>query len=86
MAVSFKSDILPLFIQDDIDHMSEQGVDLGDYTYMSDPSGEYANAQAVYGMVSSGGMPIDNNGNPVRTWSSEKVALFQSWMEGGYQP
>jgi ferritin-like protein len=86
MAVSFKTDILPLFIQDDIEHMSGQGVDLGDYTYMSDPTDNHANAQAVYVQVSTGSMPIDNNGNPVRTWSSDKVALFQSWMDGGYQP
>jgi hypothetical protein len=62
--------------------MSQQGVNLDQYTYMKQP----ANAQAVYDQVSSGSMPIDDNGNPVRTWSQDQVQLFKSWMDGGYQP
>jgi hypothetical protein len=81
MAVSFATDIAPLFTSDDVEHMSGQGVSLDEYSYMSQPD----NAQAVYDQVSSGSMPIDDNGNPVRTWSSEKVSLFQAWMKGGYQ-
>jgi hypothetical protein len=81
-AVSFQSDILPLFTNDDVDHMNQQGVNLNQYTYMKQP----ANAQAVYDQVSSGSMPIDDNGNPVRTWSQDQVQLFKSWMDGGYQP
>jgi hypothetical protein len=81
-AVSFQSDIVPLFTNDDVDHMSQQGVNLDQYTYMKQP----ANAQAVYDQVSSGSMPIDDNGSPVRTWSQDQVQLFKSWMDGGYQP
>src|SRR3954452_12840333 len=81
-AVSFQSDILPLFTNGDVDHMSQQGVNLDQYTYMKQP----ANAQQVYDQVSSGSMPIDDNGSPVRTWSQDQVQLFKSWMDGGYQP
>jgi hypothetical protein len=81
MAVSFQNDIVPLFTNEDIDHMTQQGITLNDYATMSDPS----TAQSVYQQVSTGAMPIDNNNNPVRTWSSDKVALFKSWMDGGYQ-
>jgi hypothetical protein len=85
MTVSFQSDIAPLFTSDDIEHMSGMGVELSDYAYMSDPTDDHANAQAVYQQVSTGGMPIDDNGNPVRTWSPDQVALFKSWMDDGYQ-
>ena len=38
MAVSFKTDILPLFNATDIQHMSGMGVQLSSYTYMSNPA------------------------------------------------
>lgn len=83
---SFKNDVLPLFTNDDITHMNDpsQGLDvkLDDYDWMSDP----ANAKSVCEMVKSGQMPIDDDGNPVRTWTPEMVATFESWMNGGYQP
>jgi hypothetical protein len=34
MTTSFQRDILPLFTQTDIDHMSQFGVILNDYSYM----------------------------------------------------
>ena len=84
-APSFQTDIVPLFEQVDIDHMKDPdngAVLLDQYDYMKVP----ANAKDVYDQVSSGSMPQDDNGNPVRTWSSDKVELFKSWMDGGYQP
>src|SRR6266705_2517568 len=58
MAVSFKSDILPLFNATDIQHMSGMGVQLSSYPYMSNPAAgsvmgcgpfsDHGNAQAVY--------------------------------------
>lgn len=77
MPVSFKSDVLPLFTSEDIDHMSPRGVPLNDYSYMSEP----ANAEGVYQQVSTGAMPL---GEPA--WSEDKVATLKAWMDDGYQP
>jgi len=77
---SFQRDILPLFTQIDIEHMAEQGVMLNDYSYMSNP----AHAADVYQQVSQGLMPPPDSGeNP---WSSDMIALFQGWIDDGYQP
>src|SRR5271154_3359495 len=51
---SFATDVLPLFSASNINCMSGQGVQLGDYDYMSDPDGDavygdHANARHVYG-------------------------------------
>jgi hypothetical protein len=80
MTVSFASDILPLFTSMDIEHMSELGVQLDDYSYMSQP----ANASAVHEEVSSGNMPPSVSGE--ERWSEDKIQLFQGWIDGGYQP
>ena len=80
MAISFETDILPLFTTMDKDHMSRAGVLLGDYSYMSQPD----NAAEVYEQVSSGGMPPSDSGE--RPWSEDKVQRLKEWMDGGYQP
>jgi hypothetical protein len=77
--VSFAENILPLFTTTDIQHMSGLGVPLNDYSYMSVP----ANAQTVYNQLASKQMPPAADGGP---WSDANIALFQSWMQGGYQP
>ena len=74
--VSFKTDILPLFTQTDIDHMAGFGVDLDKFEYMSDPQ----NAQNVYVAIETKSMP------PGEPWSEDKIALLKSWMDGGYKP
>jgi hypothetical protein len=79
-AASFKTDILPLFTSMDVEHMSDFGVSLDDYGYMSKPS----NASDVFNTVSSGLMPPGDSGE--ERWSPEKVALFKAWVDGGYQP
>jgi hypothetical protein len=58
MTVSFKTDILPLFTSMDIEHMSNAGVLLDEYAYMSQP----ANAKSVYDTVSTGTMPPGDSG------------------------
>jgi hypothetical protein len=80
MAVSFQTDILPLFTQMDIDHMQDMGVQLNNYDYMRDPS----NAQDVYSQVSQGLMPPPGSGED--PWSPQQVNLFQTWMDEGYPP
>ena len=84
MATSFATDIVPMFTKMDISHMGEQGVDLNNYDYMADPTGNYANANNVYQQVSSGSMPPSWSGE--QPWSEEKVQTFKDWMDDGYLP
>jgi len=74
--VSFKTNILPLFTQTDIDHMTGFGVELDNYEYMSNLD----NAQNVYTEVETKRMP------PGDPWTDDKIALFKSWMDGGCKP
>lgn len=82
MAVSFANDILPLFsTTTDIPHMASRGVMLADYTYMSVP----ANAQDVLNHLNGTKAPRMPP-PPEQPWSPANIALFQSWIAGGYQP
>jgi hypothetical protein len=80
MAVSFKTDIVPLFTSVDVEHMGRLEVPLDDHAYMSQPD----NAAAVYQQVSNGTMPPRASGE--QPWSEDKVQLFKEWMDGGYAP
>jgi hypothetical protein len=82
--VGFAADILPLFTQQDIDHMHRLRVHLSDYAYMSDPTNDHVHARQVYECVSIGEMPPANSGE--QPWGSEQVELFSRWMAGGYLP
>lgn len=88
MAVSFQSDVLPLFRQVDIDHMRPFGVLLDDYAYMSDPSAassgrDHAHARSVYDFLSGASQPQMPLGGTY--WSPKQLQLFQRWMIDGYQ-
>jgi hypothetical protein len=74
MALSFATDIRPLFRDEDISCMDGSGVHLDDFAWMSVP----ANAQSVYASVSTGSMPPD------APWPSDHVSLFKKWMDAGY--
>lgn len=78
VAPSFKADIYPLFTDVDADHMSDMGVQLREYGYMSQPG----NASSVYQQLSSKNMPPAPEG----PWPDNQIALFKAWMDGGYQP
>jgi hypothetical protein len=80
--VSFATDIKPLFRPVDISHMKRGGVELDDYTYMSNP----ANANRVLATLSprDGGPPSMPPGGPY--WTPAQLALFKQWQDGGYQP
>lgn len=86
---SFATDILPLFSASQINCMSEQGIQLEDYDYMSNSEGDavyddHANARHVYGWLSgtdSGPMPL---GGPY--WSFAMLKIFSDWMRDGFQP
>jgi hypothetical protein len=79
MAVSFATNIRPMFTDMDVAHMKNFGVLLDDFGYMRDP----AHAQKVLDAVSSGTMPPSSSGEP--SWSSDRVELFQNWITDGYQ-
>jgi len=84
--ISFAGDIKPLFRQVDIDHMSQFGVKLDDYTYMSDPANNYRNANAVEETLTPRGSqpPSMPPGGPY--WTADQLALFAKWKSDGYQP
>ncbi|QJE94911.1 tyrosinase family protein [Luteolibacter luteus] len=62
------SDIRHMFVQEDIDHMREQGLDLSIYEVVRD------NASIIYGQVASKNMP------PGRPWADDWVQTFLNWM------
>jgi hypothetical protein len=80
--VSFAADIKPLFRVIDISHMKRFGVQLDDYSYMSNPD----NATAVLAALSphNGEPPTMPPGGPY--WTAEQLALFAQWRKDGYQP
>jgi hypothetical protein len=80
MAVSFATQIMPLFRPIDVQHMQPMGVLLDDYAYMSDATNSHENAQAVLDVLTSKQMPP---GGPF--WSQANLDLFKQWMTDGYQ-
>lgn len=73
MALSFATDIRPLFRDEDVECMQGMGIDLGDPAWMRVP----ANAQSVYESVANGSMPPDES------WPADRVELFKKWMDAG---
>jgi hypothetical protein len=96
-AVSFESDILPLFRPMDIQCMrglavnalkEPRAVFLADYGFMSakDAAGDFAHAKKVLALLkdTDAGVPRMPLGGPY--WSDESIDLFQSWINGGCKP
>ena len=81
MPVSFERDIRSMFRPIDVEHMSKHNIFLDDYTYMSDPSGDHGNAQAVEDSLVQQSMPP---GGPY--WSAQQLNLFKQWRSDGYRP
>jgi hypothetical protein len=73
MALSFATDIRPLFRDGDVECMKPAGIALDDPAWMC----VAANAQMVYGAVSGGTMPPDE------PWPADRVSLFKRWMDAG---
>jgi len=80
-AVSFASQILPLFTQTDIAHMANYGCMLAEYSYMSQPT----NAQNVLNRLNGTTTPVMPP-PPAAPWTTTNIQLFQAWIAGGYQP
>lgn len=80
--ISFAADIKPLFRAIDISHMKRFGVELDNYTYMSNPD----NADRVLANLSphGGEPPSMPPGGPY--WAEAQLTLFAQWQKDGYQP
>jgi hypothetical protein len=75
MAISFVTDIRPLFRQKDIASMQNAaGFDLSSY---NDVSGR---AAGILARLKSGDMPCDG------AWPAAQVQLFADWIGDGKQP
>jgi hypothetical protein len=88
MPVSFATDIEPLFRPTDIACMHRFGVELNDYGYMSDATGDdtfpdHANARHVYARLTGDELPRMPMGGTF--WSDEQLACFNQWMTDGFQ-
>ena len=79
MALSFATDIKPMFTAMDQDHMlNQQGMfDLWSYDDVK------TNASAILGAVKSGRMPPP--GTEPR-WTPAMVQKLQDWINAGYPP
>ena len=80
--VSFAADVKPLFRDVDVSHMKRLGVELDNYSYMSNPE----NAEAVLATLSpqDGEPPSMPPGGPY--WTASQLDLFEQWQKDGYQP
>jgi hypothetical protein len=75
MALSFASDIRPLFRDTpDVDTMKRMGLDLSSYADVKDQ------AAAIHARLEDGSMPCDD------PWPHEQIALFKRWMDEGMAP
>ena len=75
MALSFKTDIRPLFRDSpDVDSMKDYGLDLSSYDEVK------AKAKEIYAALEEGSMPCDEQ------WPADRLALFKRWMDEGMAP
>jgi hypothetical protein len=84
MSVSFKNQIAPMFRQQDINCMRPAGVLLSDYSYMSDPSNNHANAVRVRDSLTGALTPRMPKGGPF--WTQAMIDRYNQWMADGFQP
>lgn len=74
MAGSFKTEILPLFRDEDIDCMSAFGVELDNYEWMSKPD----HANNVYLRLTGDRQPRMPEGGPY--WSEGQLKKLYDWI------
>lgn len=77
-ALSFATDIRPMFTELDVAHMKPAGIDLSDAAEVK------TNAAAIYATVSEGTMPPRSSGEA--RWSSEMCERFKRWVDQGCAP
>lgn len=81
-AIGFAADIKPLFTQIDIDHMKWY-CDLSKYGDVKTHAADILRRLKAQGGPVMPPPPTKGGDGP---WSAEKIALFQSWIDGGCQP
>jgi hypothetical protein len=74
MALSYAKDIRPLFRDDDISSMKDNGIDLSSYADVKKHSHD------MHHRLREGEMPCDG------AWPVANVNKFKEWMDGGMQP
>jgi hypothetical protein len=80
--VSFANDIRPLFTSVDVDHMSAF-FDLSNYDDVKNNAQQILQRLKAVGGSVMPPPPAKGGNGP---WSAEKIALFGSWINGGFQP
>jgi len=86
---SFAADIVPLFRSADVQCMTQRGVKLADFQYMSDATGDadspdHANARHVLARVTGQELPRMPLGAPA--WTNEKIDSLRQWIDCGCPP
>jgi hypothetical protein len=76
-ALSFATDIRPMFTDTDVDHMQNYGIDLSS----ADEVASYADA--IYTVVTEGTMPPKGTGE---RWTPDMCARFKAWQTQGCKP
>jgi hypothetical protein len=89
VATSFANDVVTLFLPSQIQCMSNQGVSLDDYAYMSNSDGDaihadHANARHVYGRLAGTEGRRMPPGGPF--WTDAMLKTFNDWMSEGFAP
>ena len=89
-ALSFSVDIEQLFTPGQILCMKNKGVNLSDYAYMSDTTGDgtfsdYANARYVFARL-RGDPPGQRMPPGGPYWTQAMLDKFEAWMSGGFAP
>lgn len=76
---SFKADIRPKFIPEDVEHMNDQvGMDLGDYATVRD------NADLILRRLQDSANPMPPP--PRGPWPKEWIDCFKQWIASGRNP
>lgn len=77
-ALSFATDIRPLFTDIDIQHMAAYGLDL------SSRDGVAKEAKQILSVVTAGTMPPPSSDG--KRWTPEMIETFQQWADQGCPP
>ena len=75
---SFQNDIRPKFIDEDVEHMNDFGLDLNDYATVRD------NAEVILTRLKDSVNPMPPA--PRGPWPADWIECFQQWIDGGKQP
>jgi hypothetical protein len=76
--VSFQKDILPMYTATDIAHMKF-------FCDLSKKDDNQQNAQGILQRLKGQGGAVMPP-SPAKPWTKQQIALYQSWIDGGFQP